>query len=52
MTLDEFRTEYTKTFKKFMSYPPHQAGAKVYAEKMADLEEAYPAFAEIVENEA
>lgn len=51
MTLDQFRIEYTATFKKFMSYPSHQVGSQVYAEKMADLADAYPDFAEIVENE-
>lgn len=52
MTLDQFRKEYTDTFKKFMSYPIHQVGHAVYAEKMADLADAYPEFTEIVENEA
>ena len=51
MSYEEFKTEYVNTFKTMMSYPPNQAGASIYAEKMADLEEAYPAFAEMAENE-
>ena len=51
MTFEAFKTEYIDTFKRMMSYSPKQAGARIYAEKMADLEDAYPEWAEIVENE-
>ena len=50
MTFDDFRKEYTDAFKRMMDYSPDQAGAGFYAEKMADLAEAHPRWAEIVEN--
>ena len=51
MTFETFKKEYTDNFKRMMSYTPEQAGARIFAEKMADLEEQYPEWAEIVENE-
>jgi hypothetical protein len=51
MSYEEFKKEYESTFKLMMKYSPKQAGAKVYAEKMAELADNYPEFAEAVENE-
>ena len=51
MTYNDFKIEYTDIFKKMMSYSPEQIGSGIYAEKMADLEEQYPEFAEQAENE-
>lgn len=51
MTYEEFKKIYTETFKKMMSYNPNQCGSGVYADKMADLENEYPEFAEIAEAE-
>ena len=52
MTFAEFATLYTDTFRRMMSYSPDQVGSSVYSDKLADLSDAYPAWAEIVENEA
>lgn len=35
-----------------MSYSADEVGSSVYSEKLADLSDAYPMWAEIVENEA
>ena len=51
MNFETFKKEYTDTFKRMMSSSPKQAGSRIYAEKMADLEDAYPEWAEIVEEE-
>jgi len=51
MTYEEFKAQYTSHFKNMMSYSPEMIGAGMYAEKMADLCDAYPDFAERVENE-
>lgn len=45
----EFKAEYERLFKLMMSYSPKQAGSGHYAEKMADLEDAYPEWAEMAE---
>ena len=51
MTYEEFKTSYTTAFNRAMSYKPSEIGSTVYAEKMADLADAYPMFADRVENE-
>ncbi len=51
MTYDEFVTVYTAAFNRAMTYKPSECGFTVYAEKMADLADAYPEFADRAENE-
>lgn len=51
MTYEEFKAEYIKTFNLMMQYSPNQAGSSVYAEKLADLADKYPDFADAAENE-
>lgn len=51
MTYEEFKVEYTKLFKAAMSYSPDQVGSGHFAEKMADLADAYPEFEERLEDE-
>jgi hypothetical protein len=50
MTYEEFKTEYTKAFKAMMSYSPKEIGSQVYAEKLADLYDSNPVWADDVEN--
>lgn len=52
MTYEEFKAEYTKLFNAMMSYTPDQVGAGHYAEKMADLADAYPEFEDRIDDEA
>lgn len=49
-TRESFEAEYRDTFKKMMSYPPDQAGHKIYVEKMADLYDSNPEWAKEIEN--
>ncbi len=51
MSYEEFKNEYTKLFKTMMSYTPDQVGSVIYAEKMAQLADQYPDFADACENE-
>ncbi len=51
MTFDEFATLYRATFAKMMSYSLKQVGSATYCEQLAALADAYPEWAEIVENE-
>ena len=51
MTFDEFAKMYRETFVKMMSYSPNQIGSSIYVEKLAKLADAYPEWAEKVENE-
>jgi hypothetical protein len=51
MTLEEFKTVYTKTFNTMMQYSPNEVGSTIYAEKLAVLSDEYPEFTEIVEAE-
>ena len=50
MTFAEFEALYRETFRRLMSYTPKQAGCAIYVEKLAKLSDAYPGWAEIVEN--
>jgi hypothetical protein len=52
MTYDAFKAQYLATFNKMMAYKPTECGSTVYAEKLADLADAYPEFAERAENES
>ena len=49
---EKFKVEYTKTFKRMMGYSPDQVGSGHYAEKLADLSDAYPEFEERLEDES
>lgn len=51
LTFAEFETLYRDTFKRLMSYSPKEVGCAIYVEKLADLADAYPEWAEIVENQ-
>jgi hypothetical protein len=51
LTIDEFRREYLDAFKRMMSYSSDQVGSRFYMDIMVSLAEAYPDFAEQVENE-
>jgi hypothetical protein len=51
MTYEEFKTAYTAAFNRAMSYKPSEVGSRVYMNQMADLADAYPEFADRVENE-
>jgi hypothetical protein len=52
MNYEEFKAEYTKIFDLMMSYTCKQAGSEYYANKMADLADAHPIWAEQVEESA
>jgi hypothetical protein len=52
MTYEEFKTAYTAAFNRAMSYKPSEIGSMVYMEKMADLSDTYPEFADRAENES
>ena len=51
ITYNEFKVAYTAAFNRAMSYKPSECGSMVYAEKMADLADTYPEFADRAENE-
>lgn len=51
MSYEDFKTLYIATFKTMMEYSPNEVGSTIYAEKLADLADKYPAFTERVENE-
>ena len=51
MTFEEFANVYRTTFARLMSYKPTEVGSGIYAEKLADLADAYPEWAEQVEEE-
>ena len=51
MNYDEFKIAYTAAFNRAMSYKPSECGSTVYLEKMVDLADAYPEFADRAENE-
>ena len=48
-TYDEVKKEYMKLYNRFMSYEPGQVGSRIFADKLADLEEEYPEFVERIE---
>ncbi len=51
MNYESFKTEYAAIFNTMMKYSPNEAGSSIYAEKLADLSDAYPEFAAIIEAE-
>lgn len=51
LTFEAFETLYRATFAKMMSYKLTEVGSDVYAEKLADLADAHPEWAERVETE-
>lgn len=51
MDYEEFKTVYINTFKTMMNYKPTECGASVFAEKLAELADEYPEFADRAENE-
>ena len=51
MTYEEFKTTYTDTFNRMMSYKPNECGASYYAEKLAELAESNPEFELKLESE-
>ena len=52
LTYEEFKSAYIRAFKSMMSYKPTEVGSGHFAEKMADLADAYPEYAEKVKAEA
>ena len=51
LTFAEFEKLYRATFATMMGYSLKQIGSAIYAEKLADLSDAYPEWAELVEAE-
>lgn len=51
LTYDEFKTEYHRLFNEMMKYGPDQIGSKEFADRMAELSDRYPDWADRVENE-
>lgn len=52
LTFEAFEKLYRATFAKLMSYSLKEVGSAIYAEKLAELADAYPEWAERVEAEA
>lgn len=52
MTFEAFAVLYKATFAKMMSYSLKEVGSQVYVEKLAELAEAFPEWADAVEAEA
>ena len=48
---EEFAKAYRATFAKMMSYSPNEVGSTVYVEKLSELADAYPIWAEQAESE-
>ncbi len=51
MTFAAFAAAYRATFATMMTYSPQHVGCALYVEKLADLADAYPEWAELVEAE-
>jgi hypothetical protein len=49
MTFSEFKAAYHALFDIMMSYHPNEVGSLIYAEKMAEMADTYPQWAETVE---
>jgi hypothetical protein len=52
MNYETFKAEYIQNFRQMMKYSPNEVGSGMYAEKLADMAEAHPEWAEQVENDA
>lgn len=44
MTYEEFKAAYLAAFNSMNKYTPNQVGSDLFAEKLADLADAYPEF--------
>lgn len=51
LTFEAFAALYRATFATMMTYSLKQVGSAIYVEKLASLADAYPEWAELVENE-
>lgn len=51
MTYAEFKTAYTDAFNRMVAYKIGECGSDFYADKLADLADAYPAFESQLETE-
>ena len=51
MDYEQFKIKYRKAFKNMMKYTPEQAGAKIYADELAELAEEHPEFEDALEQE-
>ncbi len=49
LTFEAFEKLYRATFAQMMSYSLEQVGSAIYVEKLANLADAYPDWAELVE---
>lgn len=49
LTFEAFAALYTSTFRAMMSYSLKQVGSDIYCAKLAALADAYPEWAEAVE---
>ena len=52
MTFEEFEKEYKRNFKELKKYTPDQAGSYIYLEKLAELSDINPVWADTVEEQA
>lgn len=52
MTYEEFKIAYTNAFKEAMKYKPTEIGSRIWTDRMADLADAHPEWAEKVMEEA
>ena len=48
MNYEQFKTEYTKALNSMVSYRPDQVGSSHFADKLADLSDAYPEFESVL----
>lgn len=48
-TFEEFNREYRRTFRMIWLYTPKQVGFDTYGERLADLADAFPEWAERAE---
>jgi hypothetical protein len=46
-----FEKQYREAYRQMMSYSPDEAGSQVYAEKMAEMSDAHPDWAQQIEDE-
>jgi hypothetical protein len=52
LTYDVFKQAYTYAFNQMMKYKSSEVGSTLWAERMAALSDAYPEWADKVEDEA
>jgi hypothetical protein len=51
ITFEEFKAQYIATFHRMMEYSPNAVGSIIYAEKMGELYDAHPDWADLVESD-